>query len=67
MTSEQLAKLPLGARVRLEGEGFEIGTVVKVGPVVNIEWPNSGVTNYVDTNSPKWETFIKWLDKVEGE
>lgn len=67
MTPEQLASLPLGSRVRLEGEGFEIGKIVKTGPVVNIEWPNSDVTNYVDTGSSKWKTFIMWLDLVEGE
>jgi hypothetical protein len=63
MTSEQLANLPLGSRVFLDSG--EDGEIVKIGPVVNIYWPKSDVTNYVDTNSPKWKTFISWLEEAK--
>jgi hypothetical protein len=62
MTAKQLANLPLGSRVRLEGPGGEEGVIIKIGPVVYISWPDSDVVNYVDTNSPKWRTFISWLE-----
>lgn len=59
MTPGQLAGLPLDSRVTLDGE---VGVIIKVGPMVNILWVDSDVTNYVDTNSQKWVEFISWLE-----
>jgi hypothetical protein len=62
MTPQELAALPVGSIVRLEGEE---GEVVRMGQTVNILWPESKCTNVIDTNSPKWYDFINFLE-AEG-
>ena len=59
MTGEELAILPAGSIVKLDGEE---GEIVSAGQTVHIMWPESKVTNIVDTNSKKWQSFIDWLE-----
>ena len=59
MTGEELSILPVGSIVKLDDEE---GEIVLAGQTVHIMWPESKVTNIVDTNSKKWQTFIDWLE-----
>jgi hypothetical protein len=59
VTSSELAALPKGFIVSLDGE---LGEIVSAGSVVGILWPQSGCTNLVDTKSRKWDTFVLWLE-----
>lgn len=59
MTGEELAILPVGAVVKLDGEE---GEIVSAGQTVQIMWPESKVTNIIDTSSKKWQAFIDWLE-----
>lgn len=59
MTGVELAALPKGSIVALDGEE---GEIVQAGQTVHILWPKSRCTNVIDTNSKKWHTFIEWLE-----
>ncbi len=59
MTAQELAALPKGSIVTLDGEE---GEIVQAGQMVQILWPESKCTNVLDTNSKKWHTFIEWLE-----
>lgn len=59
MTAQELANLPKGAIVNLDGEE---GEIIQAGQTVHIMWPTSNCTNVIDTNSKGWYTFISWLE-----
>lgn len=59
MTCEELAALPVGSIVKLDGEE---GEIVRQGSEVWIMWPETGCTQVIDTNSKGWEKFTVWLE-----
>ena len=59
MTCVELAALPKGSIVRLDGEE---GEIIQAGQTVHILWPDSKCTNIIDTKSSSWETFTCWLE-----
>jgi hypothetical protein len=61
VTGEQLASLPPGSLVKLDNEH---GTILTSGATVSINWHESELTNFVDTKSVKWKSFISWLEAV---
>lgn len=61
MTREELAALPVGTIVKLEGDS-DLGEIIWAGTEVRIMWPESNCTSVIDTRSKKWQTFIRWLE-----
>jgi hypothetical protein len=59
VTSPELAALPKGSVVSIDGE---LGEIVIAGPIVSILWPQSSCTNLIDTKSKKWDIFVCWLE-----
>ena len=57
MTGQELAALPVGTIIKLDGEE---GEIVKAGAICHIMWPESKCTNIVDTKT--WGKFIDWLE-----
>jgi DNA primase len=61
LTPQELAALPKGTRVKFDlnpDEGFDYGTVVQAGSVVQITWDEDSVTSIIDTKRGTWENFI---------
>ena len=58
MTGQELASLPVGSIIYLDNEP---GEVIQSGNVVQIMWPESGVTNVIDTTGAAWQSFIALL------
>jgi hypothetical protein len=63
VTSSELAALPLGSIVLLDGEE---GEIVRAGQIVNICWPASNVTQIIYTDSKAWKEFISWLEVADA-
>lgn len=59
MTPLELAALPKGSIVKLDGEE---GEIIQAGQTVHILWPDSKRTNVIGTNSKAWGKFIEWLE-----
>lgn len=59
MTCAELAALPVGSIVLLDGEQ---GEVLRSGTEVWIMWPETGCTQVIDTNSIGWEKYTAWLE-----
>jgi hypothetical protein len=62
MTGRELASLPVGSIIYLDNES---GEVIQSGNVVQIMWPESGVTNVIDTTGAAWQLFIALLKEEE--
>jgi hypothetical protein len=72
MTLEQLAALPVGAKIRLWMDRFTIqdektdvydyGEIVVAGPVVTVEW-DGGYSSYIDTKCQTWNAFVRDIDE----
>lgn len=58
MTGQELASLSVGSIIYLDNEP---GEVILCGNVVQIMWPESGVTNVIDTTGEAWQSFIALL------
>lgn len=58
MTPQELAVLPVGSIIELDGEQ---GEIVQSGQTVYIKWPDC--TSIIDTAFPGWKEFIGWLEK----
>jgi|HubBroStandDraft_2_1064218.scaffolds.fasta_scaffold72801_4 hypothetical protein len=75
MTREQLAALPVGAKIRLWVDRFtvgdetvdvyEFGEIVVSGAVVTVAWEgnNDTVSSFIDTKSPTWDPFVRDIDE----
>ena len=57
MTSTELAALPVGSIVLLDGE---MGEVIQAGVICHVMWKE--VTNIIRTESKAWQEFISWLE-----
>jgi hypothetical protein len=67
VTLEELKSLPVGTVVRLaydDGQGFELGEVIRTGIDIHIMWPESQVTSILTATSG-WESFLKDLEVDE--
>jgi hypothetical protein len=58
MTRQELALLPVGSIIYLDNEP---GEVIQSGNVVQIMWPETNVTQIIDTTGAAWQSFIALL------
>jgi hypothetical protein len=73
MTLQELAALPVGARVRMfmeyaeiadeSMEVYEYATVIQGGNEVHLEWDNDMGT-WISTKSLVWGSFVDYLEVV---
>ena len=64
MTGKELVALPIGSIVKMAHDDgtIEEGEIIKAGTICHIMWPESKVTNVIDTNAKGWQTYIGWLE-----
>jgi hypothetical protein len=59
MTGAELANLPVGSIVQIDGEK---GEIIQAGREVHIIWPESNLTRIVHTESKAEAKFLEWLE-----
>lgn len=59
MTAQELAALPVGSIVKLDGEE---GEIIQDGQEVHILWPESKITNIIHTKSTAWTELIAEME-----
>jgi hypothetical protein len=62
VTGQELAFLPVGSIIYLDNEP---GEVIQSGNVVQIMWPETNVTQIIDTTGAAWQLFIALLKEEE--
>ncbi len=61
MSPTELALQPVGTRISF---GYDYGTVVQDGAVVQIKWDSDQGTSIIDTKSDAWKYFILDMEVV---